>query len=812
MTNTTATCCPHLGLIADRTVMLSEPTTDHYCYGQKNAFVPEVARQENFCLCANHINCSVYAATIKQSSRSASTPVVEATAAARQPLPTQPVRRNVYKYAAAVTLLSITLVIGLILTNGAAKLVGLRLATTVAQPAQQASGAPPTPTALTLAAVAALPITATPTPSATPTPTALPSPTAAGFVLPTAEAGGALYTLAPKSGNAGWWKDKDTQRNHLDDSYLYAGAYEEETFIAAARFDLSDVPRGAPIRQAYLRLTGLRQDQFRPGAKGIWLLQLLPESSLAALGPADFLTMLSAPAAITLLPPLAAVDLASGRTNEWELEATARQWLEQQLLEGATSITLRIQSSLEQEDALFAWDSGLGPESQGDGPRLLLNIGPPPPTPPPLPTKPFSVATLTPVPQNVLTVVALAKTATAVAVTTGTYTPIPFAIVTPTPFPINLETAQAVASALQLPPVILHTPVPANPAIATRNADYATAVALTTGTFTPVPATYVTPMLIAPSPPAENVATEAARVVAATALANSGGPTATPLAYNAVIGVYVYATPAPANAETAQAEAVIATASAKVNGTPTPLPWNAIVITPIPTPTPTSPPTATPLPPVQRADELTPTPLPTNPVSLPDRVPADLIGKILFKTNRSGPEEIYALDPVTGDLYRINEAWIYTVAQKQLPFSPDGRDEALVKEAADRTLQIHTYAHEYALLRQLTALTGADIGISAINYDPAWSPRGDLIAFVSTNNGNDEIYTVTIDGTVVTQLTNNKFEWDKHPSWSPDGGRIVFFSNRETGRRQLWIMNADGSDQRNLSSNPYEDWDPIWVR
>jgi TolB protein len=60
-------------------------------------------------------------------------------------------------------------------------------------------------------------------------------------------------------------------------------------------------------------------------------------------------------------------------------------------------------------------------------------------------------------------------------------------------------------------------------------------------------------------------------------------------------------------------------------------------------------------------------------------------------------------------------------------------------------------------------------------------------------------------------LTANNNLWDKHPTWSPDGTQIVFFSNREGNRRQLWLMNADGSGQRNISNNTYEDWDPIWV-
>ena len=99
-----------------------------------------------------------------------------------------------------------------------------------------------------------------------------------------------------------------------------------------------------------------------------------------------------------------------------------------------------------------------------------------------------------------------------------------------------------------------------------------------------------------------------------------------------------------------------------------------------------------------------------------------------------------------------------------------------------------------------------------MTYDPAWSPRGDRIAFVSTHTGNDEIYTIDPEGEGQAQLTYNQWEWDKHPSWSPDGTQIVFYSNRDTGRRQIWIMNADGSNQRNLSQNEFEEWDPVWVR
>jgi TolB protein len=74
------------------------------------------------------------------------------------------------------------------------------------------------------------------------------------------------------------------------------------------------------------------------------------------------------------------------------------------------------------------------------------------------------------------------------------------------------------------------------------------------------------------------------------------------------------------------------------------------------------------------------------------------------------------------------------------------------------------------------------------------------------------VYTVNVDGSDQQRLTKNAWEWDKHPSWSPDGTQIVFYSNRYTGWRQIWVMNADGSDQHNISNNEYNDWDPVWIK
>ncbi len=82
------------------------------------------------------------------------------------------------------------------------------------------------------------------------------------------------------------------------------------------------------------------------------------------------------------------------------------------------------------------------------------------------------------------------------------------------------------------------------------------------------------------------------------------------------------------------------------------------------------------------------------------------------------------------------------------------------------------------------------------------------IAFVSDRDGNEEIYVMNADGTLQKNVTRHPGD-DRWPCWSPDGTKIAFTSFRD-GNQEIYVMNADGTQQTNLTKNPAPDLDPSW--
>ena len=84
----------------------------------------------------------------------------------------------------------------------------------------------------------------------------------------------------------------------------------------------------------------------------------------------------------------------------------------------------------------------------------------------------------------------------------------------------------------------------------------------------------------------------------------------------------------------------------------------------------------------------------------------------------------------------------------------------------------------------------------------------DLIAFASAHEDHDDIHVINADGSDRRNLTAHPAD-DTDPVWSPDGTQIAFVSNRHNNF-DIFVMNADGSQLRQVTDSPGDERDPDW--
>ena len=197
--------------------------------------------------------------------------------------------------------------------------------------------------------------------------------------------------------------------------------------------------------------------------------------------------------------------------------------------------------------------------------------------------------------------------------------------------------------------------------------------------------------------------------------------------------------------------------------------------------------------------------------------------RIVFFSNRDGhvirggsAYEIYVMDADGGNPQNLTNDFN---DDRSPSWSPDGKRIVFVSDRDGFknddgviTYEIYVMDADGSNPQNLT---------NDLNDDrsPSWSPDGKRIAFVSQREGHfkgaagitDEIYVMDADGGNQQRLTeNHKNDW--FPSWSPDGKRIAFASDRKGDlvNFEIYVMDADGGNPQNLTNNRHRDVNPAW--
>lgn len=175
-------------------------------------------------------------------------------------------------------------------------------------------------------------------------------------------------------------------------------------------------------------------------------------------------------------------------------------------------------------------------------------------------------------------------------------------------------------------------------------------------------------------------------------------------------------------------------------------------------------------------------------------------GQIVFQTNRDGEDEIArAWADGTGFEQLTVNSWL----DRDPQLSPDGTMVAWFAAPAGQ-FELYVMGSDGSNPHSVS-----DGPVVADRAQLRWSPDSSRLLFVTTRDGNNEIYAVAFNGTGLVNLSNNS-AFEDAPDWSPDASKVVFRANRNPPYADIYVMSSDGSGQAPLTTSTSSYLLPRW--
>ena len=171
--------------------------------------------------------------------------------------------------------------------------------------------------------------------------------------------------------------------------------------------------------------------------------------------------------------------------------------------------------------------------------------------------------------------------------------------------------------------------------------------------------------------------------------------------------------------------------------------------------------------------------------------------RIAFVSDATGCKELYVADYDGRNVRRLTSFGGIVLSPA---FSPRGDRIAFVKFERDRPV--------LAVLDVVRGKSTVLVRSNGVVAAPTWSPDGKKIALSISDSGNSDVYLLDVSSGRLRRLTYSRWI-ETSPSFSPNGRSIAFVSDR-TGRPEVYVMSVDGTGIRRITFDGTYNESPAW--